>query len=78
MPHPQTKVHRMSELIEPIATVTFSDVTNEAFLAIGMRNFWVGYGAGRAAPLGLAPDPLALSPGGEQMFECRVWWRHGC
>ncbi|MEV4262952.1 helix-turn-helix domain-containing protein [Kribbella sp. NPDC049584] len=45
----------MSELIEPIATVTFSDVTNEAFLAIGMRNYWDGYFAGRAAPLGLAP-----------------------
>ncbi|MBW8807010.1 MAG: MarR family transcriptional regulator [Catenulisporales bacterium] len=55
MPHPQTKVHRMSELIEPIGTVTFSDVPNEAFLALGMRNYWDGYFAGRAAPLGLAP-----------------------
>lgn len=55
MRHPQTKVHRMFELIEPIATVTFSDVPNEAFLAIGMRNYWDGYFAGRAAPLGQAP-----------------------
>jgi DNA-binding MarR family transcriptional regulator len=55
MPHPQAKVHRMSELIEPIGCVTFSEVPNEAFLAIGMRNYWDGYFAGRAAPLGLAP-----------------------
>lgn len=55
MPHPQAKIHRMSELIEPIGTVTFSDVPNEAFLALGMRNYWDGYFAGRAAPLGQAP-----------------------
>ncbi|GAB3891390.1 hypothetical protein GCM10029964_064480 [Kibdelosporangium lantanae] len=45
----------MFELIEPIATVTFSEIANEAFLAVGMRNYWDGYFAGRAAPLGLAP-----------------------
>ena len=45
----------MFELVEPIATVTFSETTNEAFLALGMRNYWDGYFAGRAAPLGLAP-----------------------
>src|SRR5258707_11274107 len=55
MPHPQAKIHRMYELVEPIATVTFSEVPNEAFLALGMRNYWDGYFAGRAAPLGLAP-----------------------
>jgi hypothetical protein len=55
MPHPQAKVHRMFELVEPIATVTFSEVPNEAFLALGMRNYWDGYFAGRAAPLGTAP-----------------------
>lgn len=55
MPHPPAKVHRMFELVEPIATVTFSEVPNEAFLALGMRNYWDGYFAGRAAPLGLAP-----------------------
>ena len=55
MPHSQPKVRRMFELIEPIATVTFSEVPNEAFLALGMRNYWDGYFAGRAAPLGLAP-----------------------
>ncbi|MFG1687651.1 hypothetical protein ACGFNP_46355 [Nonomuraea sp. NPDC049269] len=55
MPHPQAKIHRMYELVEPIATVTFSEVVNEAFLALGMRNYWDGYFAGRAAPLGPAP-----------------------
>ncbi|WP_168221368.1 MarR family transcriptional regulator [Actinomadura sp. WMMA1423] len=45
----------MAELIEPIATVTFSEVPTEAFLALGMRNYWDGYFAGRAAPLGQAP-----------------------
>ncbi|HEX5408082.1 MAG TPA: helix-turn-helix domain-containing protein [Pseudonocardiaceae bacterium] len=45
----------MSELVEPIGTVTFSGVCNDAFLAMGMRNYWDGYFAGRAAPLGLAP-----------------------
>jgi len=55
MPHSQPKVRRMFELVEPIATITFSEVPNEAFLALGMRNYWDGYFAGRAAPLGLAP-----------------------
>jgi hypothetical protein len=55
MSHPKAKVHRMFELLEPIATVTYSEVANEAFMALGMRNFWDGYFAGRAAALGLAP-----------------------
>src|SRR5215468_2141882 len=55
MPHPQAKVHRMSELVEPIGAATFSEVPNEAFLVLGMRNYWDGYFAGRAAPLGQAP-----------------------
>ena len=55
MPHPQDKIHRMFELIEPIATITFSQGPTDAFLALGMRNYWDGYFAGRAAPLGIAP-----------------------
>jgi hypothetical protein len=55
MPHPQAKIRRMFDLIEPIATVTFSEVPTEAFLALGMRNYWDGYFAGRAAPLGQVP-----------------------
>jgi hypothetical protein len=55
MPHSPAKVHRMFELVEPIGTVSFSEVTDQAFRALGMRNFWDGYFAGRAAPLGSAP-----------------------
>ena len=55
MPHPESQVRRMFELVEPIATVSFSKVATEAFLALGMRNYWDGYFAGRAAPLGMAP-----------------------
>ena len=55
MPHSRAEIHRMFELVEPIATVSFSAVPTEAFLALGMRNYWDGYFAGRAAPLGLAP-----------------------
>jgi hypothetical protein len=55
MPHPLAKIHRMFELVEPIATVTFSEIADEAFRAVGMRNYWDGYFAGRAAPLGTAP-----------------------
>ena len=55
MPHPQSKIHRMFELVEPIATVAFSTVVDQAFRALGMRNYWDGYFAGRAAPLGMAP-----------------------
>ncbi|MGW2156922.1 MarR family winged helix-turn-helix transcriptional regulator [Nonomuraea sp. NPDC001699] len=56
--HPQAKIRHMAELVEPIATATFSEVANEAFLAVGMRNYWDGYFAGRAAPLGTAPPEV--------------------
>ena len=55
MPHPPATIHRMFELIEPIATVTFSDGPEQAFRALGLRDYWDGYFAGRAAPLGTAP-----------------------
>ncbi|MFG2004007.1 MarR family winged helix-turn-helix transcriptional regulator [Spirillospora sp. NPDC048911] len=54
MSHPLAKVQRMSEFVEVIGTISFSEVATEAFLALGMRNYWDGYFAGRAAPLGLA------------------------
>jgi hypothetical protein len=55
MSHPRAKVHRMFELVEPIAAVGFCEGVSEAFLTLGLRDFWDGYFAGRAAPLGLAP-----------------------
>jgi hypothetical protein len=53
-----SNIRRMFELVEPIATVAFSDLPTKAFLALGMRNYWDGYFAGRAAPLGLAPPEV--------------------
>jgi hypothetical protein len=58
MPHPRAKIHRMFELVEPIAAVSFGNSVLEAFLDHGMRNIWDGYFAGRAAPLGLAPPEV--------------------
>lgn len=55
MTHSQAQIHRMFELVEPIATTTFSDAVTKEFLALGMRNYWDGYFAGRSAPLGLVP-----------------------
>ena len=49
-------VRRVHELIEPIhLTVLFSEEPNDALAALGLRdNYWDGYFAGRAAPLGRA------------------------
>lgn len=55
MTHPQHKIHRMAEICEAIGTRTFSPVADAEFRAVGMRNYWDGYFAGRAAPLGMAP-----------------------
>src|SRR5271156_4168717 len=47
---------RLFRLVEPIHVVTyFSEEPTEALMALGHRNYWDGYFAGRAAPLGLAP-----------------------
>ncbi|ORM37646.1 hypothetical protein [Williamsia sp. 1135] len=44
---------RLWKLLEPIHAVTyFSDETREALSAAGYRGFWMGYFAGRSAPLG--------------------------
>lgn len=44
---------RLWQLIEPIHAVTyFAPESEAAFLAVGLRGFWRGYFAGRAAPLG--------------------------
>ncbi len=49
-------VRKMHELIEPVhLTVLFSEEPNEELHALGLRdNYWDGYFAGRAAPLGRA------------------------
>ncbi|MFI9388103.1 hypothetical protein [Kutzneria sp. NPDC052558] len=78
MSSPQSKVHRMFEPLEPIATTTHSAVANEAFLALGMRNDWDGYFAGRAALLGKAPAEVVHAV---STTSPTVGWRatsHGC
>jgi hypothetical protein len=46
----------MHELLEPICLVTFfADECNEELAALGHRNYWDGYFASRAAPLGRVP-----------------------
>jgi len=47
---------RLFRLVEPIHLVTyFSEEPTEALMALGLRNYWDGYFAGRAAPLGRVP-----------------------
>jgi hypothetical protein len=56
MQHPEPVARRMYELIEPICLVNFfSDEPNEAMAELGLRTYWDGYFAGRAAPLGRVP-----------------------
>ena len=44
---------RMYDLVEPIGLVPyFADESDEALMALGLRNVWDAYFAGRAAPLG--------------------------
>lgn len=53
---PYDTARRLHQLVEPIHLVTyFSDEPTEALLALGLRNYWDGYFAGRAAPLGRVP-----------------------
>jgi len=51
-----TVARRLFDLTEPICLVNFfSEEPNESMAALGFTNYWDGYFAGRAAPLGLVP-----------------------
>lgn len=53
---PGDTARRMHQLVEPIHLVAYgSPEPTDALLALGLRNYWDGYFAGRAAPLGLVP-----------------------
>lgn len=53
MSHPEPVARRMYDLVEPIGLVPyFADEADEALMALGLRNPWDAYFAGRAAPLG--------------------------
>ena len=50
---------RLYRLVEPIHLVTyFSDEPDDALMALGLRNTWDCYFAGRAAPLGRVPPEV--------------------
>lgn len=47
-------------LVEPVhAVVYFGDATRDAFVALGLTGFWMGYFAGRFAPLGACSPDVA-------------------
>jgi hypothetical protein len=53
---PDGTARRLHRLVEPVHLVTyFCDEPTDALLALGLRNYWDGYFAGRAAPLGRVP-----------------------
>ena len=53
---PEAAARRLHRLVEPIHLVTyFCDEPTDALMALGLRNYWDGYFAGRAAPLGRVP-----------------------
>jgi hypothetical protein len=54
--HPAPVARRLYELTEPISMVNFfCQEPNDAMAALGFRNYWDGYFAGRSAPLGRVP-----------------------
>ncbi|SFW49606.1 SCO6745 family protein [Amycolatopsis australiensis] len=53
MSHPEPVARRMFDLVEPIGLVPFfADESDEELMALGLRNPWDAYFAGRAAPFG--------------------------
>ncbi|MEV7045232.1 MarR family transcriptional regulator [Amycolatopsis sp. NPDC051061] len=81
MSHPEPVARRMYDLVEPIGLVPyFADESDEALMALGLRNQWDAYFAGRAAPLGrTAPAELVhavfynFAPGEVARHLPRVW-----
>ena len=56
MQDPERVARRLFELTEPISLVNFfAPEPTEAMVALGLRNYWDGYFAGRSAPLGRVP-----------------------
>ena len=53
MSHPKPVARRMYDLIEPIGLVPYlAEGSDDALMALGLRNQWDAYFAGRAAPFG--------------------------
>jgi hypothetical protein len=81
MQHQESAARRLHDLVEPIHTVTyFCEEPSEELAALGLRdNYWDGYFAGRAAPLGQAPAEVVhavfynFAPGEVARHIPRVW-----
>ena len=55
-------VRRLWRVFEPYHAITyFSPETTAAFKAVGLRGFWMGYFAGRAAPMGQVGSGLVTA-----------------
>jgi hypothetical protein len=51
--HPEPVARRMYDLVEPVGLIPYlADEPNETLTALGLRNYWDTYFAGRAAPFG--------------------------
>src|SRR5260370_16956981 len=60
LPTSGATARRMFGLVEPIGLIPYAtDEPAEALLALGLRNYWDTYFAGRAAPLARAPAEAA-------------------
>lgn len=78
---PEPLPRRMKRLVDPIHMVAYqADEPNDALQALGLRtNYWDGYFAGRAAPLGLVPAEVVhavfynFAPGEVARHIPRVW-----
>ena len=76
----ETTARRLHQLVEPIHLVTyFAEEPTDALMALGHRNYWDGYFAGRAAPLGAVPAEVVhaifynFAPGEVARHIPRVW-----
>src|SRR6516162_7918799 len=53
---------RFFDRFEPVHAVTyFSPESRAAFDGLGYRGFWMGYFAGRSAPLGIVPTDVVTA-----------------
>ncbi len=62
MQRPPSLARRLFERFEPVHAVTyFAPETRTAFDELGFRGFWMGYFAGRSAPLGAVPAEVVTA-----------------
>jgi hypothetical protein len=76
----ETTARQLFRLVEPVHLVAYlCDEPTDELMALGHRNYWDGYFAGRAAPLGRAPAEVVhaifynFAPGEVARHIPRVW-----